>query len=213
MEIENSPLYDVWQKRHQPFEKEFWGNCLNTFAEEAKQIVYAHHMGIEYVDGPRGEWPCYNAKGMNILDIGGGPCSMLLKTLNRGACMTVIDPCRFPHWVISRYSLADIDFRMMAAESCDPSFGGYDEVWIYNTLQHVIDPQLVIQTAFKFMAMKPLGVIRIFEWIDVPTSEGHPHKLTTDNLTDWLGDFGKIDNVNCNGAVGKAFYGVFKRPN
>ena len=58
------------------FEKNFWNNCTNTFNEEVKQYSYATHMGLTVSK--------YNIiiEPKRILDIGGGPCSMLLKVPN-----------------------------------------------------------------------------------------------------------------------------------
>ncbi len=196
----------------QKHEKEWWGNCQNTFGEEMKQFVYAPLMGIStmtYHDSP------YNFQSQGkILDIGGGPASMLLKT--PGVQGVVVDPCDFPQWVKDRYQQAGITLLQQAAESYIPlpENKGYDEVWIYNCLQHVIDPSFIIKNA------KMLGkCIRIFEWIDYPTNEMHPHILTEDNLLQWLkpddnnatdktSSYGvkTIDEV---GAVGKCFFGTF----
>src|SRR5258708_2166182 len=42
----------------QDFEKLWWSDCTNTFGEEAKQLTYAHRMGL--VNEPReGKWPVY----------------------------------------------------------------------------------------------------------------------------------------------------------
>lgn len=194
-----------WIEQHQTFEKDFWGDCINTFGEEAKQITYAHYMGLENIRGPRGEWPCFDMKSASVVDIGGGPCSMLLKTIN-AKNKTVIDPCGFPKWIDARYFAAEIEWIQSPAEHCFVSIK-FDEVWIYNTLQHVIDPEAVIKNSFDLL--KDSGRIRIFEWIHVPVSIGHPHFLTEIGLSSWLGRGGKVDNIDCNGAVGKAFFGTF----
>ena len=61
---------------HEEFEKEYWGNCANTFDEDQKHYVYAKFMEL-----PRMHYS-FDAKGKRILDIGGGPSSMLLKCIN-----------------------------------------------------------------------------------------------------------------------------------
>lgn len=188
---------------HQQFEHDWWGDCLNTFGEEAKQITYAHRMGL--VNEPYlGHWPRYDLAGKAILDIGGGPSSLLLKCFNRGAGSMVLDPLAIPEWVLARYVAADIHYRQGAAED-SPRTAWFDEVWLYNVLQHVRDPHDVL-----FTARQSAPLIRIFEWIDMPTSLGHPHTITAAMIRAALGDGGEIDDIHENGADGMALYGVFQ---
>ena len=45
----------------QQWESEWWGNCVNTYAEETKQLTYAEKMGLEaYYD--EGKFPVYDLK-------------------------------------------------------------------------------------------------------------------------------------------------------
>jgi len=186
---------------HQAWESDWWGKCLITFGEEAKQLTYAHVMGL--VNMPRdGHWPVYDLAGRSVLDLGGGPVSMLLKTVN-GATRTVVDPCSYPDWVGARYEAAGIDYVVQEAET----FAGerHDEVWIYNVLQHVIDPKAVIRTAQKHGAL-----LRIFEWLETPAMPGHPHTLHADKLNKWIEATGTVNQIDENGAVGLAYYGAFE---
>lgn len=188
----------------QKFEREWWSSATNTFGEEAKQLTYAPRMGL--VNTPQdGRWPVYDLEGRSVLDIGGGPVSMLLKTVN-GGVRCVVDPCPYPDWVRQRYDEADIRVWKMPAEEYRGTGmkGRYEEAWIYNCLQHVIDPKRVIE-----VARQQANLIRIFEWIETPPVEGHPHTLHADELNQWLGGVGQIENVNENGAVGLCYYGVF----
>jgi hypothetical protein len=188
-------------EENQEFEKDWWGDCLNTFGEEAKQISYAHRM--ELVNTPAlGKWPVYDLEGKSIIDIGGGPVSMLLKATNLREG-TVVEPCDYPSWVSERYAAAGIEYAVEEAETFIPSID-YDECWIYNVLQHVVDPALIIEKARCYS-----DKIRIFEWIDTPATIGHPHTLTFDDLNKWLGGIGTVENINENGAYGKCYYGVF----
>jgi 2-polyprenyl-3-methyl-5-hydroxy-6-metoxy-1,4-benzoquinol methylase len=192
----------------QDFEAAWWGDCCNTFGEEAKQLTYAPRMGL--VNTPReGKWPVYDLAGKSVLDIGGGPASMLLKTVNGGQ-LTVVDPCPYPTWVERRYDEAGIDwvsrkggedFRDIPASKIFE----YDECWIYNVLQHVVDPEKVIETA---RAHAPL--LRIFEWIETPPCDGHPHTLHAADLNAWIGGPGTVGYVDENGAVGMAYWGAFE---
>lgn len=183
----------------QEFERAWWGDCANTFGEEAKQITYAHRMGLQVVDDGSGRWPVYDLEGKSVVDLGGGPSSMLLKTINGGR-RCVVDPCRYPDWVRARYEAAGIDYLVMPAEYFVPT-EPFDEAWIYNVLEHTVEARRIVGVA-KLHARR----VRVFEWIDTYVSEGHPTVLTAMQLDDWLGARGVVEQVNENGAVGKAWY-------
>jgi len=197
-----------WEE-HQAWEAEWWGNCINTFGEEGKQISYAHRMGL--INQPRGEtWPSYDLQGKRILDIGGGPVSMLLKCVN-GSRMVVVDPCKYPDWVASRYETAGIKYYIKNGEDVDVTMGVFDEVWIYNVLQHTREPDKIIQNAKKVAP-----ILRIFEIIDVPSCPGHPHELKAHKLTEWINQgqentqHGTVEAIKGENALwGTFFYGVF----
>lgn len=185
----------------QEWEGDWWGDCLITFGEEAKQLTYAHRMGL--VNDPwYGKWPCYDLRDYSVIDLGGGPTSMLLKCRN-GSTRTVVDPCPYPAWVAARYAHAGIDYVRQPAEQYHTGVR-HSEAWIYNVLQHVSDPEKVIATAREHAF-----ILRIFEWIETGTNVGHPHDLHADDLNRWIGGSGQIEMVDENGAIGLAYYGVF----
>ena len=93
----------------QRFEQDWWNDCLHTFGEETKQLTYANRMGLgSYEDD--GRWPTYDLGGRSVVDIGGGPVSILLKCVNRGVSY-VVDPCDYPEWVQARYDCAGVELR------------------------------------------------------------------------------------------------------
>lgn len=190
--------------KHQKYELEWWGKCTNTFSEEVKQITYAHLMGlINTPDLETGRWPQFDLNGKSVLDIGGGPTSLLLKTINAGD-MAIVDPCTYPDWVKARYNSLNI---VLYEELGETFFINkfFDEVWIYNVLQHVEDPSKIINTAKKHS-----NILRIFEWINIPPTLGHPHMLTKKNLDKWIGASGSTGFINENSAYGEAYWGEFK---
>lgn len=194
----------------QEWERSWWGDCTHTYAEETKHRTYARGMGLVETTG-WGTWPAYDLAGTNVLDIGGGPVSMLLKCLNRGEHCTVADPCKYPQWVLDRYEIAKIGYGRVAGEDLDHFIhDGYDEAWIYNVLQHTQDPEQIIANAFEFAP-----VIRLFEWVDIPPHTGHPHELKKVLLDYWLGSPGYVevmDGSKGDGCNGTAYYGRFERP-
>ena len=103
-------MSEAW-RRAQAWERDWWGDCLNTYSEEEKQLVYANRMGLVAFHDGKSPYN-FDLGGMSVLDIGGGPCSLLLKCVNfRGK---VIDPLCFPDWVLARYELAGIEFEQTA---------------------------------------------------------------------------------------------------
>lgn len=185
----------------QEWERQWWGDCLHTFGEEAKQLSYAHRMGLEKLT-VAGKWPVYDLAGASVMDVGGGPVSMLLKTIN-GDRMTVVDPCPYPKWVRRRYDAAGIELAQQTAETYE-SLDGFDEAWLYNCLQHTESPETIIA-----MIGAHAKRLRIFEWIETETNVGHPHTLHADELNDWIGGTGTVEQIVENGAVGLCYYGSF----
>ena len=185
----------------QDLEAEWWGDCANTFGEELKQTVYADRMGLiaQNIDG---HWPVYDLEGKSVLDIGGGPASLLLKTINNGP-LFIADPCPYPQWVSDRYIAAGILYAKVPGEDLFGEFDfTFDEVWIYNVLQHTQDPELILKNALS------LGErVRILEWIDIPPHPGHPHELTQEMLDAALGVQGTVEEFHGEyGMSGRGYY-------
>lgn len=197
-------MTDQWKKA-QEFETGWWGDCLNTYGEEEKQITYAIKMGLTWYHNRKSPYNI-DLAGRSVLDIGGSVTSLLLKCTNRGVAI-VADPMPIPDWAHERYASGTIEFINRKGEELGTmkSLPLFDEVWIYNVLQHTEDPELICKNARK------LGkIVRIFEWIDTHTNDGHPHQLTEQKLNEWLGGKGKIEVLNQNTLIGKCYYGVFK---
>lgn len=165
------------------FEADYWGNCVNTIDEDLKHFLYAEAMGIPRVGSYH-----LSIGGRKILDIGGGPSSMLLQVNDHGGSK-VIDPIQWPAWVSDRYRSHNIELDTMCGEDINET--GWDEVWIYNCLQHTKDPELIIENA-----KKAAPVLRIFEWLNIPAHEGHPQELKKELLDKWIGSFGYTNYIS-----------------
>lgn len=170
----NHGLSKDWTNANE-WERNWWGDCRNTAEEESKQLAYAEAMGIDF-----------DLKGKRVLDVGGGPVSLLLKTVNRGEGCTVLDPVFYPGWTVERYNSQGIRVVQLPAEQFRYE-GGFDEVWMYNVLQHVDDPREVLRWT---MSLAP--VVRVFEWVDIPIYHGHLHVITQYMMEDALKVYGKI---------------------
>ena len=190
-------------KKAQEWEHDWWSDCTNTLNEEIKQQTYAKYMGLNRVTVESG-YP-YDIAGKSIIDIGGGPVSLLLKTINRGKC-AVVDPCDYPEWTMERYRVANIEYIKMQGEDIDKLDLTFDSAFIYNVLQHTENPELIIKKA-----LEKSKELRIFEWVDAKTNIGHPHTLTEEKLNKWIGKPGIVITLNGeNNCFGKAYYGIFK---
>lgn len=190
-------------KEAQEFEKAWWNTCQNTVWEDLKQMNLAPLMGLKIVPNAYTNLRI-PLNGQSILDIGGGPSSLLLKCENYGNAV-VADPCDYPDWVGQRYRESGIEYYRVKGEDLDTTFDKvFDEVWIYNCLQHTEDPLKIVRNAQK------LGkIIRVFEWIETGINDGHPHSFTEKQFNEWFRGEGKVHNLNGNGLYGKAFTGVF----
>lgn len=190
-----------WEEA-QKWEADWWGNCLNTYGEETKQLSYAKRIGL-IARSVYGHYPVYDLHGQSVIDLGGGAVSMLLKCINVKN-PTVVDPLPIPQWCRDRYALGGITFRNEQAEAVDMVGERFDEAWIYNVLQHTEDPSKILKNALKIAKL-----VRIYEWIDTPPEDGHPVTLTEEFLNKELGGEGKVEFINENGCVGKCYYGIF----
>ncbi len=65
---------------------------------------------------------------------------------------------------------------------------GVDETWLFNSIEHVIDP---VEQMKK--AMETSQVVRMFEATNgLPPSTSHPHTITKELITSVMGDFGQV---------------------
>ena len=187
---------DEW-KHHNKWEEDWWGDCSNTFEEQLKQEVYIHYMKLDQFAIP-GHW--FDMRGKSIIDIGGGPISILLRCKNFSKAV-VVDPCPFPMWVTRRYNLHSITHIRKLAENYAPPIR-FDEAWLYNCLQHVLDPEKVVNLA------KNAKKVRVFEYCNIGVCEGHPHNLTKE-LLDKLFDRQGLTEWHDGLVHGVIYFGVF----
>jgi len=155
----------------QRYEHEWWGTeAYKRWDEEvAKQDTYARLMGLP---------PDLNMGSKTILDVGCGPVSMLLRATHGGS--VGVDPLLMSDETKAKFAAADVVLHQGKAEDFEPS-KRFDEGWIYNCLQHVDDPNRVMS-----MLLRSSDTVRIFEWIDMPVCEGHPHMLKVEQFERWL---------------------------
>ena len=142
-------------------ELQFWSTYSSHMCESEKQTFALSKMGI-----PEGY--TYNLEGKSILEVGGGPVGVSLRCVN--GRRKIIDPLPYPDWVWERYDYFGVEYETIRAEDMEET--GWDEVWVLNVLQHVDDLDLVLQKI-----KQSAKVLRIFEWLDIPTDLMHKHSL------------------------------------
>ena len=154
---------DEWTEA-QKFESDWWGLEWNARWDEEikKQRTYHRLMGIDRDDFGAAE----------ILDVGCGPVSLLQRTKHgpsRG-----VDPLPMNDTTKTRYREAHVELLNVPAEEM-PLDRTFDEVWMYNCLQHTRDPNAILRRIAA--VTKPGTSVRIFEWLDMGVVPGHPQNL------------------------------------
>ncbi|SRR5581483_6012321 len=152
---------DRWHAA-QALERRYWaeGGPARRAEERLRRQFYAGLLGITRE----------TVGGKSVLDLGAGPEGLALQKQELGLRAAVaVDPLRFSDQDEQRYADAGVARVFAAAEELTP--GEYDEVWIYNLLQHVRDPVCVVRVAQASARER----IRLFEWVATPVTEVHPH--------------------------------------
>ena len=153
-------------------EMDFWSQYNIHLCEADKQEYCAAKAGIKF------ESYLYDLKGASMLEIGGGPQGLALRCVN--GRRKVIEPLDYPEWVWGRYDYFGVECEKVGVEDMDEE--GWDEVWVFNVLQHV--DNLVLALAKIRNSAK---VLRIFDWLNVPSDTVHKFVLTEELLDSHLG--------------------------
>ncbi len=181
----------------------FWDTCTQTFVEEEKQFFYATRMKLPFIDYPRSS---IDFQGKSVIDIGSGPTSLLLRSHNYSKAHAV-DPLmdKFPQWVRDRYTSVGITPVASGGEDMDTN-QIFDEAIEYNVMQHVRDYELIL-----YKMRRIAKVVRVVEWLNVPSDELHPHILTEEILNRCLGGKGMVEQVHEPYMFdAQMYYGVFE---
>lgn len=190
----------------QEYERAWWSDG-NNYAESTKQLTYLHRMRL--VNTPtNGKWPVYDMNGASVIDIGGGPESVLLRMVNASR-RVVADPCHYADWVYARYEHCGIESLRTPGEDLDMMPGPrplFDLAIGMNVLQHVASEaaaERIVRNA-RHLARE----VRWFDWIDMPLSPGHSVSPTQELLESWFGATGTTEWMDENGCHGRAWYAV-----
>lgn len=144
-----------------------------------------------------------NLDGKSIVEIGPGRIAGLLFCHNYSKSY-IIEPTDYED-IDHLYQSKDLEIIKETTEECE--FPKVDEVWIFNLMQHVQDPDLLIRKC-----KENSKIIRFFEPIDLPVNNEHPFSFSKKDFEDYFGSC--VSDYEPSGIPGfhgaKCVYGVYK---
>ena len=148
------------------------------------------HHGLDKVLSNYSESYAHNQEGKSIIEIGPAHIPALYFCENYSQSL-IIEP--MPSDTLRELiNYLPIYISTSPAEETEIE-GKADEVWMFNLLQHVLDPNELIENAKKWA-----NTIRFFEPVDQPISDCHPHAPTQEDFKRWFGDSAKLYKENPN---------------
>lgn len=169
-------------------EKSHWNTVLNSKELTEREDGYYRHAAVMFLQKD-------NPTNISVIDIGGGPLSLTLHH-DLGNCL-VIDPILLTPPYMKNYTEHGISFIQSTAEDflADYTDKVYDEVWMYNCLQHTIDPDFIMENLWRVGK-----VLRISEPTNTPINTLHPHSFTPQ----WI--FDKLSSISIEGNLSRVDY-------
>ena len=141
--------------------------------------------------------------GKKIMEIGPGRISGLLFCSNYNTSY-VVEPTEYDgidHLYVNK-KIEIIKERLEDAVLPD-----VDEVWIFNLMQHVQDPDLLVKKC-----KEKSKIIRFFEPIDLPTNTEHPFTFSKNDFVEYFGDC--VKDFEPSGIPGfhgaRCVYGIYR---
>jgi len=141
--------------------------------------------------------------GRSIIEIGPAKFAGILSCKNYKKSY-IVEPTIYDD-ISNYYDGKNLDFIRELYEDCNSP--KVDEIWILNLMQHVKDPDSLIEKA-----KKNSKIIRFFEPINLPTNLEHPFTFSIDDYKKYFGD-----SVNIYKSIGESnfheadcVYGIYK---
>lgn len=182
---------DRWLQAQQA-ERQFHNEDFET-GKEHYGISYAQYFKWLNIDP--------DLQGKNIVEIGPADFPALGYCRNLGDGCLIIEP--MPSEYLKRFGLK------ISTSMAEDAYYKADEVWLFNVLQHVVDPYKIVERA-KVQA----DVVRFFEPINYGINECHPWNLIIEMFKDWFGDCVKhypFNNEAVKFHTWECAYGVWKK--
>jgi hypothetical protein len=112
--------------------------------------------------------------GLTVTDLGGGAVPIVGHPDLALARRVVVDPLEVTGWP------AQDGVHRVVCPAEHYVGAPTDEVWVYNVLQHVLDPAAVVAVAQTHAVTR----VRWFEYVETPVHTIHPHTITSAWLLD-----------------------------
>lgn len=152
-------------------EQKNWNECIKkNEIEDLREISLRRYLDV--MELVRGQ----DLKGAKVLDIGAGYTSILPTFTNYGVS-TIVDPSYPYKDIVLGYANKKIIYVCRKAEDFEID-EEFDEVWIYNVLKHVLDPDAILD---KLPGRAKL--LRIAEITDDIIDEAHPYVIKPEWLS------------------------------
>ena len=188
-------------------------------AQAAELVEYWDHRpeisfdGFSKVFMYLGVDPKTSFKGQTIVEVASGsvPALMMVEGAKR---KVAIEPLMDSEkWKPQREACeaAGVEIVADAYEYVDIDASvGVDETWLFNALEHVIDPAEQMKTA-----METSQRVRLFEATNgLPPSTAHPHTITKELIESVMGEFGQVyigGSIKENFHQADCYYGTWER--
>lgn len=174
---------DRW-KQANVVEANHWHNIMASKDLAEKEEGYYRHADVMFLKTD-------NPTSISVVDIGGGPLS-LTKHHSLARCL-VIDPIDITQEYKDDYAKHNTKFIQDLAENFLDGYSGpvFDEVWMYNCLQHTVDPSFIMENLWRVGK-----VLRISEPTNTPINTAHPHTFTPEWYHDKLTSISTAGNWN-----------------
>ena len=167
--------YERWQQAQEAEFKEYWDHRQWVSFGGFKNVF--HFLGVD---------PKVDFKDKVLVEVAAGsvPALMMVEGAQR---RVAIEPL-MERWEDQRKDCEASGVEIVAApyEHVDIE-EEVDETWLFNCIEHVIDPEAQMKKA-----METSKVVRMFEPIINMTSTAHPHAFTKERIIQTMGDFGQI---------------------
>jgi hypothetical protein len=162
-----------------------------AIAQEEEKLHHMHESSQDSFNKWRGIYDFYfryldinlDLNNKSILEIGPAKISALLYCDNYNVSY-VVEPTRYEDTEYL-YEGKNITFIRDLYEECESP--KVDEIWLFNVLQHIVDPDLFIEKC-----KQNAKIIKFFEPINTPIEIHHPHSFTFEDYVKYFGESVKL---------------------
>jgi len=146
--------------------------------QESLEDSYSHYENtyqnyFDYLDIKK------DLKGKSVIEIGPGRISGLLFCQNYSKSY-IIEPTEYEG---INHLYEDLNLEIIKKTVEEIELPKVDEIWIFNVMQHVQDPDFLIEKC-----KKSSSVIKFFEPIDLPINNEHPFSFSKEDFIEYFGE-------------------------